>query len=147
MLLRSVQWWPGSKRAQKQAPGVWPCRRWVGYGKSLKRGGSPDPKKKPSHGKSPVGFRGKTLFQKRPWCFFLFFLQNFDVPKQSSFGPFFFPNLDVFFWDVSSPPLSSAQLPVQLHQFSHGFPWEGGHVSEQWGLDSMFAFKGPYLTP
>ena len=103
MLLRSVQWWPGSKRAQKQAPGVWPCRRWVGYGKSLKRGGSPDPKKKPSHGKSPVGFRGKTLFQKRPWCFFLFFLQNFDVPKQSSFGPFFFPNLDFFFGTFQAP--------------------------------------------
>lgn len=59
--------------SSEAGPGVWPCRRWVGYGKSLKRGGSPDHKKKPSHRKSPVGFKGKEFIPKKTLMLFVFF--------------------------------------------------------------------------
>ena len=41
--------------------------------------------------------------------------------KKSSLGPFFFPNLDVFFFGTFEKTLlSSAQLPVR---FAPIFPW------------------------
>ena len=101
------------------------------------------PKRNPSHRKSPREFLGERIDSKKDPH--VFFFRTLDVPKKSSLG-LFFPKSGRLFLGTFQTLLSSAQLPVQLHRFSHGFPWEGGHVSEQWGLDSMFAFKGPYLT-
>ena len=105
--------------SSEAGPGVWPCRRWVGYGKSLKRGGSPDPKKKPKPSEITREFLGERIDSKKdPHVFFFselwMFQKSHPLVFFSEIWTFFF-----FFWDVSNPVVlgsaSGAVAPI--------FPW------------------------
>lgn len=61
--------------SSEAGPDVWPCRRWVGYGKSLKRGGSPKTKRNQGDRKSPVVLGERIDSKKDPHVFFCFFAE------------------------------------------------------------------------
>ena len=98
MLLRSVQWWPGSKRAQKQALVFGHVADGLDMGRVLKRGGSPKTKRKHAIGNHPWVL-GERIYSKKTLMFFFLF-QNFWCSKKVIPWSFCFRIWTFFFWDV-----------------------------------------------